>query len=575
MLYFNYDITKVDSEYYEALEFMMDNWESEIVEFKEAKGHYDTNKVGQYFSAISNEANLANRQYGWFILGVSEKDKRHIVGTAFKKGDKQLLEKYKYEISKGTTDNITFWDIIELYPMINGEAKRVLMFKIPAAVTGIATEWHNHCYARSGESIVSLPQYKLDEIRNQERRDWSKQIAEGATFFDLDKDAIAEAKNNYKEKMNRPHISEEIDSMSDEAFLEKLKLIKNGHVTNAAMLLLGREDKDNFLASAPKIMWRLFNANEEFKDYQLFSIPFIFVADKVFAKVRNLVYRYMVDRNSLFPIEKEQYDNWLLRELFNNCIAHSNYQLGGRIYIDEHEDYIEFANPGSFIPENIENVLKPSYRPPFHRNQLLAESMVNFNMIDTATSGVKKVFRILKDRYFPLPDYNLDNKREVSVVVYGKILDPKYTYYLYEHPELSIDLAFLLDMVQKNKKIPTEARKYLRDQGLIEGRGNNIFLAADVSRCVQEEAQYIKNKGFTDKKYKEFILEYLRKYHKANRKKIDELLLDVLPRRLSDEQKHTKINTLLTSLRRKGLIKRDSSNQQSGNWILANEEQVE
>jgi len=566
--YFSYDLTKTNAEYYELLEFLMDNWESEIVEFKEAKGQYDTNKIGQYFSAISNEANLYNRQYGWFILGVSENKEKHVVGTAFKSGNRQLLEKFKFEISRDTTDNITFWDIVELYPEVGGKELRVLMFKIPAAVTGIPTAWKNRYYARSGESTVPLPQYKIDEIRNQERRDWSKQIVEGATFDDLDKEAIKLAKSKYKEKMNRPHISEEIDGMDDIDFLEKLKLLKNGHVTNAAMLLLGREDKDNLFVNAPKVMWRLFGADEEQKDYQLFSIPFIFIADKVIAKLRNLVYRYIADRNSLFPIETEQYDNWLLRELLHNCIAHSNYQLAGRIYIDEHEDLIEFANPGSFIPGNVQTVLKASYRPPFHRNQLLAESMVNFNMIDTASSGIKRVYNIQKKRYFPLPDYNLENDKEVSVVVYGKTLDPKYTYYLYDHPELKLDTAFYLDMVQKHKKIPSDIKKYLRKNGLIEGRGDNIYLAAEVSKVINEADKYIRNKGLDDKFYKELILEHLRVFRKAQKADIRKLLHDKLPDVLTEKQKEYKVSTLLASLKRQGIIKVDSANTRTSSWIL-------
>ena len=121
------------SEYYETLRILMDRWEYEIVEFKEAKGQYSIDKLGQYFSAISNEANLREKQYGWFIMGVSEKGIRHPVGTAFKQGDSSLLEKLKYEISSDTTDAISFLDIIELHPEFEGKNYRVLMFKIPAA----------------------------------------------------------------------------------------------------------------------------------------------------------------------------------------------------------------------------------------------------------------------------------------------------------------------------------------------------------------------------------------------------------------------------------------------------------
>lgn len=75
MHFFDYDRSIKNVEYYEILENLMERWEHEIVEFKEAKGNYDTDKIGRYFSAISNEANLRQQQYGWLIFGVSEKTK--------------------------------------------------------------------------------------------------------------------------------------------------------------------------------------------------------------------------------------------------------------------------------------------------------------------------------------------------------------------------------------------------------------------------------------------------------------------------------------------------------------------
>ena len=245
MMVFDYDKSASNAEFYETLSNLMERWEYEIVEFKEAKGQYSEDKIGQYFSAISNEANLKNQQYGWFVLGVSEDKKKHPVGTSFKKGDPSLLEKYKYEISKDITDGMTFLDVIELYPVYEGSPKRVLMFKIPAAVAGMPTEWKTRYYARNGESLVPLQQYKIDAIRNQQRRDWSRQILPGATIEHLDKDAIEFARMKYKEKMNKPHISEEVDSLSDEEFLTKLKLMTDGKVTNAAMLLLGSAEQQS------------------------------------------------------------------------------------------------------------------------------------------------------------------------------------------------------------------------------------------------------------------------------------------------------------------------------------------
>ena len=567
--FFDYDKNVNNVEYYEILEDLMERWENEIVEFKEAKGGYDTDKIGRYFSAISNEANLRNQQYGWLVFGVSEKDKvKHVVGTAYKKGDKSLLEKFKYEIARDTTNGMTFYDIIELLPVVNGKELRVLMFKIPAAATGIPTDWKTNYYERSGESLVPLKQYKIDAIRSQERKDWSKQIIEGATIDNLDQGAIQLAREKYKEKMAQEPISKEVDGMSDEQFLTKMKLLIGGKVTNATMLLLGNSDFDYLFTAAPSIMWRLYGADGTDKDYAIFKIPFINVVDKVFAKVRNLTYRYMPNQMTLFPMETEQYDSWLMRELLNNSIAHSNYQLGGRIYVNEFDDKIKITNPGDFIPQKIENVLEVSYNPPFYRNQLLAEAMVAFHMIDTATLGIRRAYNIQKAKYFPMPDYDFSSGVQVEVTVYGKTLDDNYMHILYDHPELNLQDAFLLDRVQKGVQIEKKDADRLRALKLVEGRIGSLYLSASAAKSIEDQAGYIKNKGLDDQYYKTLIVEYLKQYSKANRKEVDKLLWDKLPDSLSDDQKKYKIHNLLTALKNKNIIEKDGENQRKVNWIL-------
>ena len=569
MPYFEYSKFTKDAEYYEILEMLMERWEYEIVEFKEAKGGYDTDKIGRYFSAISNEANLRQQQYGWLIFGVGEQNKtKQVVGTSFKKGDKSLLERFKYEISKDTANGMTFYDIIEIFPIVNGKEYRVLMFKIPAATTGIPTDWKTNYYERAGESLVPLKQYKIAAIRSQERRDWSKQVLEQASIEHLDIDAVALAREKYKEKMNQGHISKEVDAMTNEQFLTKIKLMIGGKITHAGMLLLGNSDYDYMFQSAPGIMWRLYGADNMDRDYAIFKIPFINVVDKVFAKVRNLTYRYMPNQMTLFPMETEQYDSWLMRELLNNCIAHTNYQLGGRIYVNEFEDRLKFTNPGDFIPQKIENVLEASYSPPFYRNQLLAESMAAFHMIDTATLGIRRAYNIQKAKYFPMPDYNVSSGTQVEVTIYGKTLNDSYMHILYDHQDLDLQTVFLLDRIQKGLPVEKEDVDRLRSQKLVEGRMTSLYLSASAAKSIDESTSYIKNKGFDDKYYKDLVVEYLKQYKRAKKKDIRELLWDKLPNVLSDVQKENKIHNLLASLKRQGIIGKDSENQQRSNWVL-------
>lgn len=555
-------------QYAEKLDALMTDWENEVVEFKEAKVSKSVDDIGRYFSALSNEANLNGIQNGWLIFGVSESKDKHLVGTHFKEGSKTYLEKFKGEISRNTNGGITFDDIVELHLEDDGIKYRVLMFRIPAAATGIPTEWRGHAYGRAGESLVILQQNKVDKIRFQERYDWSRQVVPESSVQNLDPDAIRIAREKFKEKLTGKEAQDEVDGLTDEDFLTRLKLVVNGNLTNACLLLLGKAECDCLFASPPKMMWRLYSADGNVKDYEIFDIPFINVIDRIVSKIRNLTYRYMPNQRTLFPQEVQQYDTWLLRELLHNCIAHSNYRLGGRIYLDEYEDMIKISNPGQFLPQKVENVLSPGYNPPFYINQLLAESMVKLYMIDTAAMGILRVFRIQRDRYFPLPDYDTSKYNQVTVSVYGKTLNNTYMHLLFDHPEMDLRTVFLLDQVQKGNRLPAEAVAYLRKMKLVEGRASSLFLSSGVAKTIDLEAQYIRNKGFDDQYYKDMIVQYLKKYKKAQKKDFRELLLEKLPDSLTDEQKEYKIGNLLSSLRRQGVIRRDSDNQQTAYWVL-------
>ena len=544
---------------------LIDNWENEVIEFKEAEKDYDRDKIGRYFSALSNEANLRGLQYGWLVFGVNNKE-RKIVGTGYR--NSKGLDTLKHEIGAGMTGGMSFIDIYEIFPVVDGVEKRVVMFQIPAAVTAIPTGWHNQEYARDGESLVPLSEEKRERIRRQVRLDWSKRFIPNATMEHLDKAAISIAREKYKQKMDDLHISAEVDKMSDEEFLERRKLVINGRVTNAAMLLLGNSAYDYLFESVPEASWRIYDSKEMVKDYEIYKIPFITLGDRILKNIRNLTYRYMPDQMTLFPMETKQYDTWVLRELLNNCIAHSDYNLGGRIYVNEFEDKLILTNPGSFIPEGIEPILNPGYTSPFYRNQLLAEAMVMFKMIDTETTGIRRVFHIQRERFFPLPDYDITSKERVEVTIYGKEINEKFTYLLHDNDNLNLVTVYLLDQVQKGKQVSKEAAAHLRKHKLVEGRVNNLYLSAPLAKTEEDRVQYIKNKAFDDKYYQDMVVNYLRKFGKANRAAVRDLLIDKFPDTLSPKQKERKVLTLLTALKRNGIITTDSENKRIANWIL-------
>lgn len=197
--------------------------------------------------------------------------------------------------------------------------------------------------------------------------------------------------------------------------------------------------------------------------------------------------------------------------------------------------------------------------------------MVKLNMIDSQSTGIRRVFRIQKERYFPLPDYDLSNRQQVKVCVYGKILDENYSQILFKNPDFDLETVFLIDCVQKGIKIDKSAVKYLRKLKVIEGKMPNIFLSAAISETLGEKTQYVKNKAFDDQYYKDLIVKYLEQYGKAKKKDIRTLIWDKLPEVMTDKQKEDKIRNLLSALRKKNIITTDSKNQQRSSWILVSQ----
>ncbi len=256
--------------------------ETEWLEFKKASHSYSFDKLGKYFSALSNEARLKNQEAGWLVFGVQDKSHK-VVGTRFRP-NRSDLDSLKKEIANKTSNHLTFIEIHEL-SLPEG---RVLMFEIPLALPGVPTAWEGHFYGRDGESIGALNIHELDMLRSSAKPDWSGEICHSATLKDLNEEATTRARVLYKEK--HPKIADEIDGWDITTFLNKAKILKNGKVTNTAILLLGHEETEHHLAPAiGKISWILRDRDGQEKDYQHFGPPFLLSSNLLFSKIRNLL----------------------------------------------------------------------------------------------------------------------------------------------------------------------------------------------------------------------------------------------------------------------------------------------
>lgn len=531
------------------------------LEFK--ANRYEAQEIGEYLSALANSACLAGKDRGYLVFGIEDKT-HEVVGTRLDPSS---------EKGKGNQD-LLLWLTLGIEPKVGVECEviehpsgRVVLFSVRAAWDR-PVAFYGDPYIRIDSSKVPLEKHPDKQRAILLRRtDWSAQICERASLADLDPEAIRVAREQFSVK--HPRQRAELEAWDTATFLNKCKLTVQGAVTNAALLLVGLPESAGLLSPAvAKMSWILKDdANREL-DYEHFGPPFLLNAGKLAARVRNLTLRALPS-GTLFPQEISQYDPWVLREALNNCIAHQDYGLHGRINVVESPRMLRLTNVGSFLPGSVDTVIQQDSPPEIYRNPSLAEAMVELNLIDTQGGGIKRMFETQARRSFPMPDYDLATQDRVVVTIPGAILDEHYTRLLMDRTDLDLWTVILLDRVQKRVALSREEHRRLKEQGLVEGRYPNLFVSAGVARATGQVARHIRERGLSTSYYQELVLELVRTHGPVSRDEIDSLLIGKLPEILTLEQKKSKVHNLLFKLSRQGRIENRGTRRYS-RWAAPN-----
>ena len=518
--------------------------ETKCLEFK--SNYQDADRLGKYISALSNGACLDNKDFGYLYFGV-EDETLILLGTSFdvsriKAKGNQNLEIY---LRQYITPKIDF----RIEDFYDESGKRYVVFTIPAA-KGEPTCFMNIPYVRIDSSVSDLRPYTewMRTIYNSQK-DWTAEVIEDATLDDLDKDAIAKAREGYKQRF--PNLAKECDGWDDKVFLDKACLTIGGKITRATLLLVGKETAAYKLNHIAQIVWKCFQDGQVFGD--IYTIPFIRTTSELLGRIRN--YRFKIyPKDSLIPAEVWKYDTESILEGMHNSIAHQNYEAGARIIVTEKQESLTFQNDGNFYDGDYKQYITGEKTPKSYRNPALVKAMVNIKMIDTQGYGIHKMFQSQKDRYLPMPDYDLSTSNEVVLNLPGTIIDKNYSLMLLANQNLTLTDAVLLDQVQKGHSIGSEAIAMLRKRKLIEGRLPHIYVSKNIAQAIDQKVEYSKHKGLADKKCEALLLDSLKDHGSLSKKEIEMLLWDVLSDQLDDKQKKTKVYNILRKLRESGKV---------------------
>ena len=544
-------MTQLELQQYLLREYPQENARCEWKEFKNLKNSFCGDEKDDVISYVSA---IANMEGGFLLVGVHDKT-LEIVGTDTYNYDRQkailrLTERCANLSSEGL-------DIDEY--ITDDTHKKVWVIHIPKHMPKRPVYAHDKAWQRIEDSLVELTPERMNAILDEPLvtdTDWSAVIVPNATIEDLDELAIAKAKVMFKKVHNRIP-SAEVNAWSVEEFLSNAGVMIDGGITRAAIILLGKPVSVFKLRPAVvRVTWSLRDEHGDVVDYEHFTAPFILTVDQILAKVHNLTMREMPG-GTLFPDVMQQYDDYSMREVLHNCIAHQDYTLQERINLVENPGFLYYANGGSFIPGTLQKALATHGPQRHYRNECLCNAMVNFNMIDIVGRGIRKIFNEQWKRHFPMPDYEIDAaNKEVAVRLYGNAINEKYTTLLKENKELTLEDCILLDAVQKGHRINENDANNLLSRGLVEGKYPDLTISLSIARQTKQVPEYTRLKGLEKDKLKQMVIQFLQNSGSegARREFIYKYLKDVLPSNKTEEQQLRIVGRLLVEMNEEGLI---------------------
>ena len=547
-------MTSKELQQYLLREFPQENACCEWKEMKNLKNSFAGDEKDDLISYVSA---IANMEGGHLVIGVQDKT-LEIVGTDLSKFNLnfqsavwKLLEHCINLSSEGLSiDEYTTEDTY----------KTVWIVHIPKHLPRRPVYAHKKAWQRVEDSLVEMTQERLAAILEEpifEAKDWSAEIVPNATLADLDELAVAKARVMFKKVHASKIPTEEIDTWTVEELLCNSGIMIDGKLTRAAIILLGKTVSVFKLRPAVvEVTWTLRDGRQEVVDYEHFTVPFILTVDQILSKIRNLTMRELPG-GTLFPETMKQYDDYTIREALHNAIAHQDYTLQQRINFVENPNFLYYANGGSFIPGTLQKALATKGPQRHFRNACLCRAMVNFNMIDTVSRGIKKMFNEQWRRHFPMPDYEIDAlNKEVGVKIYGNTINEKYTKLLKENNTLTLEDCILLDAVQKGHRISEDHVLALLGRGLLEGDVLEYSISLDIAKKTKQLSDYTRNRGLDKAKLQQMILQYLQNAGLvgAKRDAIFEYLKDVLPKTKTQEQQERMVGNILSEMKGAGTI---------------------
>jgi len=344
------------------IEELIEKGETQSLEFKESLRLKD--EIGETVSAFSNSDG------GAVIVGVSNSGAVPGVDIG-----KNTLEEFANYIKRNTDPQV--------FPSVKireiGE-KNVVMVEVEESQEKTVF-FKNHAYKRVGKTnqMISSSELRKRAKESGGRVYWDERVCEDAGLEDIEEEKVKTFLKIAKEERNL-RIGENIPTKEA---LRKLKLVKEDKLTNAAILLFGKDPQRFFTQS--EVRCARFKGDEAVKPFVDMKVFGGDILDQV-DKALNFTLEYNPKSVWLIPGRPEREAKYLyppdaVREAIINAICHRDYESVSNVQIRVFDDRVEVWNPGA-LPDGwtVEKLKEEHESVP--KNPLIADHFFLTRLIE-------------------------------------------------------------------------------------------------------------------------------------------------------------------------------------------------
>lgn len=501
---------------------------------------------------------LCNEGGGYLVIGMHDRYPHQVIGTQQAENAIGKLESDIYR------DLGIRPDIYELFENEAEKKGRVLVIQVPGRPIGKYYKFEDVPLMRVGEELKPMDEKTLFSIIQEQEPDFSEQICSGVSLIDIDDEAIEILKEKYALKQNNAYFR----TLSKHQTLSDLGLIRNGKITNAAVLLVGKETVIDKIFPQAKVMleFRNIEAQITFDSRKVFGGPFFKLIDKLWDAIDA--------RNGVVPIQEGAYiglveipffNEEVIREVVNNAFAHRDYRKMSEIVIKMYPSRLDIINAGGF-PQGVtlENLLTVPSTP---RNRLLADVLSKTGIVERSGQGIDKIYFYTLAEGKSAPDYTKSDDFSVTASLSATVQERGFALFIQsiqkdlpDNEKLSVfDILTLCNIRDGRYKLSDKnLAKRLEDKKCIEKHGKTNAQYYTLHRRYYElsgkTADYSMQTDWDSKQVIAVLAPYLQKYGKAKKAEIIKIIGD----HVSDKQ----LRSILNQLRSTDYIKTEGERRQ-------------